>query len=116
MNRIATLVLLGAVLVGCATLAPGIESETKYYSVPRETMVEASKVTYADVGAKIRRLEDEEGIIWISAESATHWYRVGLHGTSGPVLTILFINEFESGAGAQKLVYDEFWAALEARF
>ena len=115
MNRLVPLVLFGAVLVGCATLAPGIQSETKYFSIPRETMVEASKVAYTDVGAKIRRLEEEDGIIWISSESATHWYRVGLHGTSRPVLTILFIIEVESGADAQKFVYDEFWAALEAR-
>ena len=123
MKRIAVLAGLAAVMLGCATsphravedTSPPhtVEDVTRRFSVPLEELYAASIAACLDVGATIFSMEKDSMVV---AVSDTYRYGILLVANADFSGIMLFIESVSSSQGViRKAVFDEFWAALEAR-
>jgi hypothetical protein len=115
MNRLSLVVVLGAILLGCATLP---SAQTRLYPEAGFAMAAASAAACQQVGATRNwqlRIENDMETMSFTAASATYAYTISWRGAGDSTRTTLIIQD-SSGAYAKRSIYDEFWAALEANF
>ena len=130
MNRIIVLSLLVLLLPGCATAPPRgfedsandasaphtVDDVSRRYSAPFETVVEACKLAFVDVGADSYepKIEMDNDSATITGASKTRLYGVLLLGYDEYTDVMLFLEDKSTQDVIKKSVFDEFWTAVES--
>lgn len=130
MNRILIVFFLVLLLLGCSTAPPrGSEDSadaasaphtaddvSRRYSASLETVVEACKMTFVDVGADYLepKIEVDNDSATITGASRTRLYGVLLLGYDEYTDVMLFLEDKSSQEVIKKFVFDEFWTAVES--